>query len=478
MGKRRWLALLLASCLLSLSACGNNTTDSGEKSSNEDSSIAVKVTEEEQKAYKSSSPENDTDIGLKNIKFDVAKAELTEDDLMVAEYFNHDYIFVNSIEALQRYNKIFDNSLIQSYVYVEKIISYEGDDYRMLVDMVETTNEMWSFESYIQDTRRMIINGTSGDSRFIVGDIIQINGRYKGVTTESVDGVSLTVPEIDVHKAYMNGMDDPDSWWYVEKPLRYSAQDVKRIAKRIFGEDITVRKDEPEDYGVPSQDYLGSEIENYSGPCYVVELDNQSNAKFSKYFFNDRNGTITDAVHPNYEISFSGDYEHFFLFMYDPEMETLTLEYYDNGLNKIWKREFEETTSASYDVTKNNIYLVANNEMYFINIETGENTYEPLYVGNKVDVRKFDTGVLLISDSKSDAYMYVGLDGNMLWKTNSNDDLKLGWNGPLINKIQTQKVDDKIVISIDGSTFYVLSEEDGSVIYNGNVEQVWFQCYG
>lgn len=428
------------------------------------------ATEEEILNYATSTCLNDTDVGLKNIKYDTAKGEMTDIERMVAEYFNTDYLFVNSIEALQRYNKIFDNAMIQSYVCVEKILSYDGDDFTILAKMLESTEE-FSLTDTLPEERRMIVHGTSGDSRVIVNDIIQINGRYNGIITEVVDGVSITVPDIKSYRTYVSDPNDEDRWYYAETPSRFSKLDVKNIAKCIFGDDITVRKDKFEDYDDPDEAYL-------QPPCYVCELDNQSNAKFSKYFFYERYGTIYDAVHPNYEISFSGDFKHFYLFMYDYEMESLTLEYYDNSFNKIWKREFENTIRAKYDVTKNNLYIIANNELYIINTETGEDTFKSVFVGPKVDIRKFSNGLLLISNEKADAFMYVDLDGNIAWRANVSKTFSYG-------NCQTQYVDGKIIVSTKGwsndkliNYYYVIDSNDGTVLYEGEVEAPAFQQYG
>ena len=337
--------------------------------------------------------------------------------------------------------------------------------------------------SYMYPERYMILHGQTTDSRLIVGDKIQVNGIYEGVITESVDGNSYTIPSINVAKAYLCDPNDPYAYWYVEQPSRFSVSDVKTIAKSIFGEDITIRKDElDKDYDVE----LGERPSNYTGPCYVCELDNQSNAKFSKYFFNERLGIMTDAAHPNYEISFSGDFKHFYLFMYDEALESLTLEYYDNEFNKIWKREFEETTSATYDVTEDNIYLVANNELYVISTENGEDRYEKLYIGNKLDVRKFKEGVLAISQNKSDAFMFISPENQILWKVDALGDIET------YPDIQTQMVDGKIIISYTDADYYsyegsgiawkrcytVIDVNDGTVIYEGEVVSEEFQQYG
>ncbi len=423
------------------------------------------ASKEKIESYKSSSAENDTDLGLKNIKIDYAQGELSEEQKQIVEYFSRDYMFVNSIEALQRYNNIFDNALIKCYVNVAKVISYEGDDYELLVYIMENSNEM-----YYDESRFMIIKGATKDSRFIQGDNLLIEGRYNGVTSRTVDGVSLSVPEIAVHGGYV--LQEQDGWYYY--PSRFSMLEVKDIAKSIFGEDITIS--EPD----PNIDSVDSEM-----PYYVCTLDNQSNAKFSRYYFCERAGTISDAEH-GYGIEFAADFQHFFLFMYDGSLETLTLEYYDNSLNKIWKREFEGTTSASYDFTKNNVYLCANNELYILNIENGEDTYNSSYVGNKLDIRKFNDGVLLVSSEKSDAFMYTSLDGQIVWKLDAEENIS--------NISSIQEVDGKLVIKVEnhenmeyneyeggmtGSNeyYYVINMEDGTLIHKGTVDFVEFHQY-
>lgn len=426
------------------------------------------ASKEKIESYQNSSAENDTDLGLKNIKIDYAQGELSDEQKQIVEYFSRDYMFVNSIEALQRYNNIFDNSLIQCYVNVAKVISYEGNDYELLVYMIENSNEIYS-EEYAEESRYMIIKGTTEDSRFILGDKLLIEGRYNGVISETVDGVSLSVPEIAVHGGYVLQKDDP----YYYYPSRFSMLEIKDIAKSIFGEDITIS--EPD----PNIDLVDSVI-----PYYVCTLDNQSNAKFSRYYFCEREGTVIDAEH-GYGIEFAADFQHFFLFMYDSSLETLTLEYYDNSLNKIWKREFEGTTSASYDFTKNNVYLCANNELYILNIENGEDTYSSSYVGKKLGIRKFNDGVLLVSAEKSDAFIYTALDGQIAWKLDAEEDISY------ISAIQ--EVDGKLVIQVvnnenmeneyegelTGSNeyYYVVNMEDGTLIHKGTVDSVEFHQY-
>ena len=124
----------------------------------------------------------------------------------------------------------------------------------------------------------------------------------------------------------------------------------------------------------------------------------------------------------------------------------MTLEYYDNNLNKIWKREFEDIvvpmlgSVATYDFTKNNVYLCANNTLYIINIETGEDSYESTFIGEKIDIRKFSDGILTISSAKSDAFVYTNIRGEIVWTIDAVCD---------ISRISAvQEVDGKLVIKV------------------------------
>ena len=57
------------------------------------------------------------------------------------------------------------------------------------------------------------------------------------------------------------------------------------------------------------------------------------------------------------------------------------------------------------------MFIWSNNELYIINVETGEDTFPPSYVGEKVAVRKMSDGILLISK------------GSILWRLNLKNDV-------------------------------------------------------
>lgn len=432
--KKRLICLMVCCAfLLCMTGCNESNETSAPTEVPPTETVAMgedqkTATDEEIEAYQKSTADNDTDLGLKSIKLDLAMGDLNDDQKMVIEYFKRDYMFVNSIEALQRYPQIFDNSLIEFYGRVEKIMDSNNDTFTVLVSMMQNSNEVGAlldpsgeyyaeYASFDLESRYMVIQGKQTDKRLMLNDFVRIDGRYKGTNTYEIDGSSYVVPTISVHYVDILNDSTTESGWneYGFFPSRFSSAEVKRIAETIFGDAITVSLPDWDD----EEDWAWMEF-NYDS-VYVCVLDNQSNAKFSKFYFTENQGWLEDSQ--GRIIEFSADFQHFFLFSYDDGMEILTLEYYDQDLNRIWKREFEEATTAEYDFTKNNAYIQVNNELYIINIETGEDTFYPAYVGKKLDVRKLNDGMLMIGHEKSDAVFKTDLEGNTQWRLNLKADV-------------------------------------------------------
>lgn len=462
-----------------LAGCGDKQPISNSSQAEKDEIVIQEASKEEKKAFSNSTPENDTDVGLKGVKIDTAETELSEEQKKVIKYFDNDYFYISNddgYEFLQRYPQVYEGAQVNLQGIVEKTLSYSGNEFRILLQLADTESfySKWHWDSnetyqdYLnkRNNNLVVIEGTTASSRLIEGDFVNVYGRYNRVESVQVDTTSHTVPFISVHRADVIPNDAQIL------PDKFDIPFVKEVAKTIFGNNIEVR--EPifgED--VPPAEELGTmyDLMNF---C-IVELENQSNAKFTKYRFGLSTGDIQDAktgalaATPNFdiirEIEFASDFEHFFVFTYDTSLETLNLDYYDKELNKVWNREFEETTSAVYDYTKNNIYLVANNEMFIINTETGDDTYSPMYVGGKVDIRKLSDGILVVSKSKSDGVMKLNLDGSVKWKTNLV--------GDVAGIEEVQLLDENIVLSFalenknteNAETHYlVLNSNDGSVI--------------
>lgn len=410
----------------------------------------------------SKTPENDTDLGLMNIKINNNGVSLNETQKLLVQYFDTDY-FRAPYNALQRYPQVYKGAQINFLGYVTKIIESTATEYTALVEY-EAYKTYDGF--YMPTEQYAVIKGAHNEARIMEGDTLYIYGKYSDVNTYTVDGKSYTVPTVLVNRfTYFYYMD-------IVEPM-YSMEEIRSIAKHIFGDDVKIRYTKDSDF----EENAGYGYEDYEGMYYTVEIDNQSNANFTKYcFFAGWGGDITDCKSESYinrSITFSADFEHFYLQVFDENLKTYILECYDRSLNKIWSREFNETTSAVIDYTASNIYLVANGSMYIINSQTGENSVEPKYVGAKTAIRKLEDGIILVSQKASDAIMKTDLVGNVLWTGNFSYDMA----DPDLNnqKPIVQIVNGNYVVQYGayenneytGYTYTAVITPDGNVTFDG-----------
>lgn len=408
----------------------------------------------------------DTDIGLKNIKIDDEKENLTDDQKLVVEYFDNDYFYLynhNAFEFLQRYPGVFKDSQINLSGVVKKVLSYNEEEYKLLLQLAdgEYYYNFWDgaedYGTYLDKRKNnfVVLTGKSGDSRLIEGDYINIFGRYNNVETVEVDSASFVVPLINTFRADIIPAE------YIHGAYKFTPNYVKKVAKVIFGNDIEVRNP------------TGEEDTDLEPPVFmIVEPENQSNSKFTKFrMWMLREGRLEDgkedfAGSSDYtgiirSFEFTPDLNNFIVVTNDPKQKNLNIDYYDKDLNKIWNREFEDTTSVAYDYTKSNFYLIANNELFILDLNTGQNKANPVYVGKKIEIRKLKDGLLVIGQEQSDAIMKLGLDGSILWKANLN------YNILSVDNVQ---FNENIVISInpesyEGEDHYLVIDSDtGEII--------------
>lgn len=373
----------------------------------------------QQQSNKPKSAEKDDSIGLMNIKINKNDGNLNDTQKLLVQYFDKDY-FYPPYNSLQRYPQIYKDAQISFLCYVEKIIESTDTDYTILVEY----EAFKPYEGEKADTGDYaVIKGKHTEARIMEGDSIRVFGIYKGVNTYSVDGKSYTVPTVNTSRyTYVYYYD-------VAQPM-YSMEEIRTIARHVFGDDVKVRYTKNSDFIEPTP---GIDYEDYEGSLYTAELDNQSNANFTKYMFEANFGGNIYDLKSEYpierEITFSADFEHFYLQIFDKSLKVYTLECFDRNLKKVWSREFDQTTTAVLDYTADHIYLVANGYMYIINAATGEDAVEKKYVGAKSGIRKFEDGILLIAVNRSDAVMKTDLVGNVKWTANLSYDLPDPANG-------------------------------------------------
>lgn len=409
------------------SAVTSEPTDKTKESSENDSKGESKTGD------KTVSLDSDNGIGLRNIKVDSSDIK-TENQKIIAQYFDNDYIDItdSNYEFLARYPSIFEGSQICFTGTVQKIIKSNDNDYEMLVWIGKNeprfyyrSNNTFSYDTYKENTKDnlIIIKGNQSDARLIVGDDIVVYGRYGKIETQTIDGVSYTIPTANAYRTFFNTG--------ISLPNKFDENFIKKTAKALFGDDIEVRNaSDGEDYDSSA----GAGRCNFEDhPFMICEPENQSNSKFTKYRLYMKQGVVEDAKSKSSvygtgtsvddskiirKIEFAPDFEHYLIYTFDTELNSLSVGYYDKNFNKVWQRDFEETVNGVYDYTDKCFYIVANNDLYIIEMSTGKDVKKPSYVGAKSDIRKVHDGLIMFSEEKTDSVMKTDLNGDIVWKTN------------------------------------------------------------
>lgn len=421
---------------------------------------------------------NDTALGLNFIKIDSTTENLTEQQKTVIQYFDNDYFEVTDYEFLARYPQIYEKMQIKTHGKVTKIIKSDNNTYELVVWVgpseqyysywnIFRGGETTTYDEYVENNKNnfIVIKGKQEDARLIQDDWITLYGRYISIDQYNIDGTSYTIPTINVYSYQHDDKNGrPDG-----TPDKFDLSFIRKVAKAIFNNGVIVREPTENEARITSNSFMNN-------PVYVCELDNQSNSKFGKYFFDVNKGHISDTRNQdeyvfsdgdstgiNRYIEFAPDFEHFFMFVYDRNNSYLTIEYYDKEFKKLWSRDFENTLSGTYDYTENNIYLIANNYLYTINTSTGEDTFEKKFVGEKCMVRKLQDSILLFSYGSADNIMKTDLKGNILWTASVSN------NG---GNYIVQKKDNTLITNgfdSNGKLYYVVIDlKSGNVLLKAN----------
>lgn len=400
----------------------------------------------------------DKEIGLLTTKID-QNGELSDEQKMVIQYFDDDYFEVADYEFLQRYPQVFEGSQIHCVAEVVKILSATDEEYKalaMIFDFKSYGDGHGAIDPDYTNENYIVVKGKQqGIKRVIEGDVLQIYGRYVSIDSYNINGKDYMLPALNL---YDNS--------YINDRGRFSPEFIKKVAKVVFGPNIEVRN------AVAGEDYTGTELSWKFGydPYMICELENQTNAKFTKFRFYTERGMIDDAKGASSEpmldlittnivrkIEFAPDLQHYLLFTYDTDLNTLSLDYYDIKFNKMWNREFKETTNSVYDYTSKAIYLVANNDLYIIDLKDGRDLFEPSFVGEKSRVSKVKDGLLLIANSTNDTVMKIGLDGDIIWKANTKQEP--------YNIAGIQHLNNYLVIATSNFwNFIIIDETDGTLV--------------
>lgn len=363
----------------------------------------------------------------------------------ILNYFDDDYLPFYT-QDLQKYPNVFKNAKVRTYAIVLKVLKSTDEEFEVLVANwgpnslgieagtkdVDVDSIKSSFEKEL-----LIVSGKQLDKRLIAGSNIDLSGKYVDMENRTIDGKDYVIPRIEA----INIGDLSEG--YVDK---YSYNTIKTVSEYIFGKDIKIAKVSKDD------------------PIYKITLDNQSNSNFKSFDISSLYSSITyDEEDNNLNVNvqkrlyIGADFQHYIVTTCDSNTKHIYIEYFDRSLQKIWSREFDYNSKRIFlspmDYTSSKMSVVVDNELYLLDLKTGENTIEPLTIGEKVEVVMMDSGIVLIGRDNIDTFVKVDYNGKILSKTNGNTKMEIEY-------ASTQIVNNKLVVLLQGR-----NDEEG--IYRG-----------
>ena len=427
-------------------------------------------------------------VSFKNMRADDEGLNEVQKDII--NYFDNDYFSNFNVETSQRYPQIFEGAKITDTIAVLKIIKSDNDGFKILVNQADGGEAMENPYAEtpmneIPETAMYIIEGKQLDERLIQGDIATIYGRYQNVSTVEIDGKTYTLPTISIIDIQPYKLDNTGN--LPEDGYRYSYSTIKNVAEYIFGKDIKLTSPDIATYfdDIYNNKVNLNNVKNYLWelefymPWYLVTLDNQSNANFKSFdFFKDEgmilyNQKYNDLLFGNVikQLFVSADFQHYIVTTYDSNLKHVYIDYFDRDLKKLWNREFDynsndENNYSPLDYTATQMAIVIDNDLYLIDLKTGENIIEPVLVGNKTKVIMMSDGIVLVGTENKDTIMKVGYDGKILYRIDGDTKIEN------FSIVITQIVNGKLVVYLCGTkneseiTKYLVINNDGTVEYS------------
>ncbi len=429
----------------------NNSNQSVETSTNAEKN---KDDNENKNTEFNSSSANASANGTSSISFATLKADdksFDKTQKTLIDYFDNNY-FEFGIALSQQYPQIFKGAKIKTNASIVKVLKSTDTEFEVVAvqegdllaadiytgeQTILSNGNVKNVDEY-SENELMIIKGPQLNKRLTKGDAITLYGRYNNVETFEIDGKSYILPVIDTINIIQlsNGNKDGN--------YRFNLDTAKTVAEYIFGKDIKISSPaKGEDYNFEAYYTLD--------PFYKITLDNQSNANFSTFNIYRTYGLISyNEVSKNTvkNLFIGADFQHYIVSTYDKNLKHVYIDYFDKDLKKLWSREFDYNSSeviSPIDYTSTQLAIVIDNDLHLINLETGEDIFEPVLVGTKIKLHMMTDGIILIGNDNKDTIMKVGLDGNIIFRTNGNTRMSD------IGYAQTQIVNGKMVIYLEGT---------------------------
>lgn len=392
-----------------------------------------------------------------NIAEKVSFANLSIDDESLNEiqkdivnYFDNNYFAFYSKDA-QKYPQIFQNAKVTTSAAVVKVLKSTNDEFEVLaVDCGQGAYNYYE-NAKIEDIpveQLLVISGKQLSERVSTNDIFYLYGRYIDVESRDIDGKSYMVSKLQANNIVKNEQTVENIGGFTvyssKEVQKYSYNTLKNIAEYIFGKDIKVNE------AVEGQDYKTDD-----GNFYKITLDNQSNVNFKVFNMYKNKGLITyNKIHNGLSdniqkrLFISADFQHYIVTTYDEGTKHVYIDYFDRQLNKVWNRQFDYTSTKAFvspiDYNDSKMAIVVDNDLYLIDLETGENVIEPVIVGEKIKVNMMKDGIILIGDNNKDTIMKVDYTGKIVFKLNANTSMSK------IDSAELQIVNEKLLLRIWG----------------------------
>lgn len=404
-----------------------------DKQDNENNNIAT--TENETKNTESKETETKTNQ-TKSLSFkqmDYTDDSLTEDQKVIAKFFDEDYFFIYSYEEVVRYADMLKNMNISCYAQVNSILSSDSENFEAVCQWGNASDSFYDVGDTI--TEPIIIKGKKPQKMVIKGDMLTLRGKLIGAETRNINGENKYLPVIEVVEMGENG------YWYSEDTIR-------KVAKLVFGNDIKVRRPTDDENFKMVREYF-YEYEDF---IWLVEFENQSNLNFQVFdiWQSFDNGLITynamysqgvEKDYLNKKLYITPDLQKYIVFDMSRKDKYVYINVYNRDLKKLWSKEISNASQITWDGTNGSLVFVSDNDLYNINIETGEDIFNPIFVGKRQDVRIIDNGFILLSKDSDDAVMILDENGNIKNKYDINFDSSFE-----IYNTSIQELDDKYVI--------------------------------
>ncbi len=385
--------------------------------------------------------EQSTTTSFRTKMLSMNSIDLSKEEKLVLEYFDNSYTRLTSNIALvtQKYTNLFKNMKLYVEGDVLEIIESDDQRYKAIIKLYDDDYDVLEDENHY-----CVIEGDQQLKRFQKGDYISAYGTFETSELTSYNDNKYTMPKIATEK-------------WIENGAKFSNDEVRTIAKYIFGENI--RFDNPK--GCAYNRYC----ENYPLMGYLVKLENPKNSNYTMFNIFRGGGFIEVGycTNENYDelcsstqqvINVAYDYKHFIILTYEKATETAYMEYYDRDFNKVWRKELDKEGSIDeykargyYDYNDKYLTFVMDGYLYLIDLTDGSDVISPILIGTDHEIVMCEDYILLFGYNKKDYIIKMGYDGKIQKKIDITDSEITSIDS---NKIQL--IDNKIVVMIYGET--------------------------